>query len=288
MTPGMGDDKMAISTNIFSRCNPAIGSNINECGAVTLCNVVTAHTDELTSIFTDGSGNFRDLHALLATQFEIKACGARTNGLYDFLMANKRMVGNKVIKTPLGPGNSEISPFIMASQQSVINSDTGRSRISSSPVPPTPSTSTAGRTFRWMNDGSCRARPSTSTRALPVALRCAVPSSWSARRLRPSVATPPSSSRPRRRTRRWAGCRKPTSPGSPAARPDCGRRHPRLGQRAGCRTLVLQPACVESPQTCPLLVRDGQIHDVHGRPLRGVVQPAARRERILQTVRRRR
>lgn len=114
---------MAISSNIFSRCLPAIGSNINECGAVTLCNVVTAHTDELTSIFTDGSGNFRDLHALLATQFEIKACGAKTNGLYDFLMANKKMMSNRTIKTPLGPGNSEISPFIMAMQHSVINSE---------------------------------------------------------------------------------------------------------------------------------------------------------------------
>lgn len=114
---------MSISSNIFSRCLPAIGSNVNECGAVTLCSVVTAHTDELTSIFTDGSGNFRDLHALLATQFEIKACGAKTNGLFDFLMANKKMVGQKVIKTPLGPGNSEISPFIMASQHSVINSE---------------------------------------------------------------------------------------------------------------------------------------------------------------------
>lgn len=112
---------MAISANIFEKCLPAIGNNVNECGAVTLCNVITAESDELTSIFTDGSGNFRDLHALLATQFEIKACGARTNGLYDFLMSNKRMVGNKKIVTPLGPGNSEISPFIMASQHSVIN-----------------------------------------------------------------------------------------------------------------------------------------------------------------------
>lgn len=114
---------MAISSNIFSRCLPAIGSNINECGAVTLCNVVVAHTDELTNIFTDGAGNFRDLHALLATQFEIKACGAKTNGLYDFLMANKRLMANRVIKTPLGPGNSEISPFIMAAQHSVMNTE---------------------------------------------------------------------------------------------------------------------------------------------------------------------
>lgn len=113
----------SISSNLFSKCLPAIGNNNNECGAVTLCNVVTAHSDELTAIFTDGGGNFRDLHALLATQFEMKACGARTNGLYDFLMSNKKMVGQKKIVAPLGPGNSEIAPFIMGHQHSVINAE---------------------------------------------------------------------------------------------------------------------------------------------------------------------
>jgi len=114
---------MAISANIFEKCLPAIGNNINECGAVTLCDVITAESDELTSIFTDGSGHFRDLRALLATQFEIKACGAKQNGLFDFLMSSKKMLGNKRISVPLGPGNSEIQPFVMASQQSVMNTE---------------------------------------------------------------------------------------------------------------------------------------------------------------------
>lgn len=114
---------MAVSANIFDKCLPAIGNNINACGAVTLCDVVTAQSGDLVNIFTDGSGNFRDLHALLATQFEIKACGAKQNGLYDFLMSNKKMVGQKKIVTPLGPGNSEIAPFIMGHQHSVINAE---------------------------------------------------------------------------------------------------------------------------------------------------------------------
>jgi hypothetical protein len=114
---------MAISANIFEKCLPAIGNNVNECGAVTLCNVITAESDELTSIFTDGAGSFRDLNALLATQFEIKACGAKQNGLFDFLMSNKRMLGNKKIVVPLGPGNSEIAPFVLAHQDSVINNE---------------------------------------------------------------------------------------------------------------------------------------------------------------------
>jgi hypothetical protein len=114
---------MAISANIFEKCLPAIGNNVNACGAVTLCDVITAESDELTSIFTDGAGSFRDLNALLATQFEIKACGAKQNGLFDFLMSNKRMMGNRKIVQPLGPGNSEIAPFVLASQHSVINNE---------------------------------------------------------------------------------------------------------------------------------------------------------------------
>lgn len=114
---------MAVSANIFSKCSPAIGNNVASCGAVTLCDVITAEEDELADIFTDGSGNYRDLKALLATQFEIKACGSRVNGLYDFLMSNKRMLGNRKIVMPLGPGNSEIAPFVMAEQHSVINAE---------------------------------------------------------------------------------------------------------------------------------------------------------------------
>jgi hypothetical protein len=109
-----------ISSNIFEKCLPAIGSSINSCGALTECDIVTATPDDLEDIFTD-SGDFRDMTSLLATHFEIKACGAKQNGLYDFLMANAKPMKQRLIKTPLGFGNSEIAPFIMAHQESVIN-----------------------------------------------------------------------------------------------------------------------------------------------------------------------
>src|SRR4051812_37769441 len=111
---------IASTSDIFNKCLPAIGTNINECGGLTLCDISTATPSLLDSIFKEGS-QFRDMGALLATQFEIKACGARTNGLFDFLMANKKMMKDRVIKVPLGPGNSEIMPFIMADQKSIIN-----------------------------------------------------------------------------------------------------------------------------------------------------------------------
>src|SRR6185503_839059 len=99
---------MAIAANIFEKCLPAIGTSINSCGALTECDIVTATPDELAEIFQDESGDFRDMSSLLMTQFEIKACGAKQNGLYDFLMANAKPMKQRTIKTPLGFGNSEI------------------------------------------------------------------------------------------------------------------------------------------------------------------------------------
>lgn len=111
---------MPIAANIFEKCLPAIGSSINSCGALTECDIVTATPDELEDIFTS-EGDYRDLSSLLMTQFEIKACGAKQNGLWDFLMSNAKPMKNRTIKTNLGFGNSEIAPFIMAEQDSVIN-----------------------------------------------------------------------------------------------------------------------------------------------------------------------
>lgn len=112
---------MAISANIFEKCLPAIGTSINSCGALTECDVITATPDDLEDIFQNEDGDFRDMKSLLLTQFEIKACGTKQNGLYDFLMANAKPMKNRTIKTPLGFGGSEIAPFIMAETTSVIN-----------------------------------------------------------------------------------------------------------------------------------------------------------------------
>lgn len=111
---------MSISANIFEKCLPAIGTSINSCGALTECDIVTATPDDLEAIF-QSEGDFRDMSSLLMTQFEIKACGTKQNGLYDFLMANAKPMKNRTIKTPLGFGNSEIAPFIMAETTSIIN-----------------------------------------------------------------------------------------------------------------------------------------------------------------------
>ena len=119
---------MAIASNIFStatggRCLPAIGTSLSSCGTLTKCSIVTATPTILAQIFTDGSGNFRDMSSLLATQLELKMCGSRVNGLYDLLMANAKPMGKLINKQAVRGGYDEIQPFVLASQKSIINAE---------------------------------------------------------------------------------------------------------------------------------------------------------------------
>lgn len=117
---------MPTSNNLFEKCLPAIGTDVRRCGAVTACNdIITATSDTLKSIFTDAGGDYRNMKSLLVAQFEIKACGAKTNGLFDFMMANKRMMNKRLIKVPIDDFGTafRIEPFVMADRQSVINKE---------------------------------------------------------------------------------------------------------------------------------------------------------------------
>ncbi len=112
-----------ISSNIFTRCSPAIGSSLDSCGTVTKCDVISATPSDLTTIFTDNAGKFRDMQSLIGVQFEMKACGARVNPLFDLLMATKRNMRPYLSKKSVKGSDSIIEPFIMAGQKSVINDE---------------------------------------------------------------------------------------------------------------------------------------------------------------------
>ncbi len=84
----MANESGLISANIFEKCLPAISTDIARCGSVTLCNVGKATGDTLADIFSDSTGQWRNMLSLLVSDFEIKSCGAKVNGLYEFIMAN--------------------------------------------------------------------------------------------------------------------------------------------------------------------------------------------------------
>src|SRR4051812_42297968 len=112
----------SVSANIFQKCVPAFGTDIKQCGTVTVCDVKTATQDDLATIFMSG-GNYRAMSALLMQDFEIKACQTIQNGLYDFLMANKVDMSKRMTKVDIGSGRFMIMPFIQALQKSRINNE---------------------------------------------------------------------------------------------------------------------------------------------------------------------
>lgn len=114
---------MSISANIFSKCVPAYGTDISRCGTVTKCDVVLPEADDLASLFQDESGNFRINDALFVSEFEIKACQSIVNGLYDFLMANKVNMSDRLSVSKVSADLWDIRPFVLAMQKSIINNE---------------------------------------------------------------------------------------------------------------------------------------------------------------------
>lgn len=111
---------MAIAADVFSKCAPALGTNIKQCGSVTLCDAVPMNSDDLEDVFTK-SGDFRYLDALFKFEFELKSCEAPQNGMYDFLMANKVNWGRKISPQKRNAGLYDVAPFVMGRRYWPIN-----------------------------------------------------------------------------------------------------------------------------------------------------------------------
>ena len=109
------------------RCSIPISNSYDSCGTITRANIAYATPEGLLSIFkgTDlASGTqYRDMQSLMTTNLELKACGTKTYGLYDWLMSSARPVGALVNQKKIQGTDSIMEPFVLAAQKSIINSD---------------------------------------------------------------------------------------------------------------------------------------------------------------------
>lgn len=106
-----------------NRCGVAISNSYDSCGTITRADIEYATPEGLGSIFQDGEGHWRDMESLMASQLELKACGIKTSGLYDWLMSSAQGVRSMVNKKKVKGSDSLLEPFILATQKSVINDD---------------------------------------------------------------------------------------------------------------------------------------------------------------------
>jgi len=114
-----------------TRNTVAIWNNYDTCGTMTRADVGLAETADLDDIFSVASATemgkatarYRDMESLLVTQMELKTCGGRQYGMYDWLMSGAKSMGANVTQRKVSGGVSEIEPFILAAQKDVIKDD---------------------------------------------------------------------------------------------------------------------------------------------------------------------
>lgn len=113
---------LTLSDNIFAKCLPALSTDIQKCGAVTLCNLSPTTADTLESIYKDDQDRWRIMGALIKADFTGKACQSVENGFYEFLRANAKAFGPGMQgRIPKKNGNVDIMPFIKMGRKGPIN-----------------------------------------------------------------------------------------------------------------------------------------------------------------------
>lgn len=103
-------------------CKVVVSNNFDTHGTITRASVAHLTPAQLESLFRP-NGLFADMDSWFRTAFEMKACGTKTNGLYDWIMSSMRNVGNLLSYEKVDRGPSLLKPFIMGRQDSVVNKD---------------------------------------------------------------------------------------------------------------------------------------------------------------------
>lgn len=105
-----------------SQCSVVVSNTYDTCGTFTRASINPLTPSQLLTLFT-ANGLWADMDSWFRTQFEMKACGIKTNGFYDWLMSSAKQMGKLVNTVKVDRSPSLIQPFVLARQKSVINTD---------------------------------------------------------------------------------------------------------------------------------------------------------------------
>jgi hypothetical protein len=103
-------------------CPVVVSNNYDTCGTITRASIAHLTPTQLESLFKQ-SGLFADMDAWFRTSFEMKACGTKTNGMYDWVMSSQRNMRSLLSYEKIDKGPSLLHPFVLGRQDSVINKD---------------------------------------------------------------------------------------------------------------------------------------------------------------------
>lgn len=103
-------------------CKVVVSNNFDTHGTITRTSVAHLTPADLENLFRP-NGLFADMDSWFRTAFEMKACGIKTNGLYDWVMSSHRSMGQLLSYEKVDRGPSLLKPFVLGRQDSVINKD---------------------------------------------------------------------------------------------------------------------------------------------------------------------
>lgn len=106
---------------IWSKCVPALRTDIQRCGSLTVCNAVIPTPSELDGIFMD-TGEYRLMNAAFAYRMELKAAGAEFSPFQKFIEANTKPRKVNLIDDSV-PGLPQIRPYFSALRYDIITNE---------------------------------------------------------------------------------------------------------------------------------------------------------------------
>ena len=114
----------AVSDNIFAKCLPALSTDIERCGGATLCSISPTRENELEDIYKDSSDRWRIIGSILESDIMGKACQIVTNGMYDWIQANRKEFGAKrLTASKIAEGRWSVQPFVLIERHGPINNE---------------------------------------------------------------------------------------------------------------------------------------------------------------------
>lgn len=112
-----------ITERFAAQCSVVTGNSYDTCGTITRASLAHLNATQLAALYAPG-GLWADFDPWFKTAIEMKACGTRTYGMYEWIMSGADRSKGKLLNVRKADRSiSLLQPFIFGRQDSVINTD---------------------------------------------------------------------------------------------------------------------------------------------------------------------
>jgi len=113
-----------VTDDIFAKCIPNYSLGTKMCTGLTLTELSPTTVDEWTAIYTDESGKWRLMGALIESDFIGRSCQTRQNTLWDWISQTARAWDSKRLSiSGVDRGIREVAPYVKMGRKGIINNN---------------------------------------------------------------------------------------------------------------------------------------------------------------------